>query len=338
VADHDGPEAVPPVAADEVAPYPAMPVVPKVDLYSSPHLLADSGIRHSLGWQDHRKAGPSFVVARLNRLGGIKVTDRFPLSEAGWADAWQSLADLDHGAAAVVAQRLAKLAARKDGAAALAALNAKSVRILEYAKFSGGSGAISLTRGRNYDVRFLSDRIMVCQNRSASSAAEIAYPEVEAVEASSTSSGRSAGEFVVLILACGLVLALLGLFVLGLIGLILGALVGGLIGAGIGSASGISDTTIRIKGGGSEFYFLQSGQRAEAVRVELSEPLRVIENARAAGPAATSASTEAVPQEPAGISPGSVPDQLTKLAALLQQDLITRAEFERLKADVIAGS
>lgn len=32
----------------------------------------------------------------------------------------------------------------------------------------------------------------------------------------------------------------------------------------------------------------------------------------------------------------SSPDQLSKLAALLQQDLITRAEFENLKAKLIA--
>jgi hypothetical protein len=337
VTNHESPQDVPPAAVEPAAD-PAMPVVPKVDLYSSPHLLADSGIRHSLGWQDHRKAGPSFVVARLSRSGQIKVTDRFPLTEVGWTDAWRTFADLDPAAAAVVAQRLAKLAARKDSAAALAALNAKSVRILEYVKFSGGSGATSLTSGRTYDVRFLSDRIMVCQNRSASSVAEMAYPEVEAVEATSTSSGRSAGEFVVLILVCGLVLALLGLLILGLVGLILGALIGGLIGAAIGSASGISDTTIRIKGGGNEFYFLQPGRRAEAVKIELSEPLRLIENARVTTPAEAPAATDAMPPDPARASPGSVPDQLTKLASLLQQDLITRAEFEQLKADVIAGS
>jgi hypothetical protein len=41
------------------------------------------------------------------------------------------------------------------------------------------------------------------------------------------------------------------------------------------------------------------------------------------------------PLEPAA---ASVADQLSKLASLLQQDLITRDEFEHLKAKVIAES
>jgi hypothetical protein len=341
VTGHEGPQDVPPAAA-ELAVVPAMPVVPKVDLYSAPHLLADHGIRHSLGWQDHRKAGPSFVVASLNPLGGVKVTDRFPLTEEGWADAWRTLADLDPAAAAVVAKRLAALAALQDAAVALDALAEESMRTLPHVRFSGGSGATRLISGQDYDVRFLSDRVSVCPSRSATAAAEIAYPDVEAVEASTTNSGRPTSEFIILIAVCGVVLAMLGLFVLGLVGLIFGAVTGGMIGAAIGSASGTAETTIRIKGGGNEYYFVLSGKRAEAVKIALSEPLRVIEIARpASAPAPTfpaPASSWPTPPEPAEVTSESVPDQLTKLASLLQQDLITRAEFEQLKADVIAGS
>jgi hypothetical protein len=52
-------------------------------------------------------------------MGGLKVQERFPLTEDGWRNAWQSLARSDGTAAAKVAARLEKRAA--DAAAASAA-------------------------------------------------------------------------------------------------------------------------------------------------------------------------------------------------------------------------
>src|SRR5215468_1908127 len=81
---------------------PAMPTIPRDELSPyrhTPYLLLYSGRRHSIGWQDNRKAGPSFVVARLGRLERIKVTERFPLTEQGWAEAWQVLSGRDASAA-----------------------------------------------------------------------------------------------------------------------------------------------------------------------------------------------------------------------------------------------
>src|SRR5258708_35922431 len=122
-----------------------------------PRLLVESGVRHSLGWQDHRKAGPSFVVVRVSGLDRIKVIERFTLTEQGWAAAWRALSGLDADAAAAIGARLGQLEAGKHAAAALVALDAESLRCLGQVTFNGGSGAGPLTKGQAYDMRFLGD-------------------------------------------------------------------------------------------------------------------------------------------------------------------------------------
>jgi len=66
---------------------PAMPAIPSGPLGRYPYLIIPDGQRHSLGWQNTRKDGPSFVVARIGIMGNDKVLDRFPLTEDGWASA-----------------------------------------------------------------------------------------------------------------------------------------------------------------------------------------------------------------------------------------------------------
>lgn len=87
---------------------PAMPAVPPGTLWrGSPYLISSGGQRHSLGWQDTRKDGPCFVVARTGgAMGNVKVLDRFPLTEDGWAGAWAALAELDATAAQAVARKV----------------------------------------------------------------------------------------------------------------------------------------------------------------------------------------------------------------------------------------
>jgi len=336
VVSHDGSQKVPQASAGLAPSAPEMPSVAPADLYSgTPNLLRASGVRHSLGWQDDRKAGPSFVVVRLSRLDNIKVIERFPLTEQGWATAWRALAALDAEAAVAVGARLARREAGRRGAAALDALDAGSLCCLRYVIFNGGSGTAPLTKGQAYDLRFLSDRIMISPRRSADAIVEVPYRDVETVEVSQSSPGRSPGELAVLILAVALLGALLGLFILGLVGALFGALVFGSVGAMIGAASGKIETIVRFRGPDAEFYFVIAGKRADALRIELSEPLRAIENARAAPVSETQPDDS---DGPADLATGSIPDQLTKLASLLQQGLITRDEFERLKAKLIADS
>jgi hypothetical protein len=98
----------------------------------------------------------------------------------------------------------------------------------------------------------------------------------------------------------------------------------------VGASSSRIEAIIRLRGRDAEFYFLHTEKRPDALRIELSEPLRPIENAHAAQAGDS--------DEPEDLEPLSIPDQLSKLASLLQQDLITRDEFDHLKAKLIAKS
>jgi hypothetical protein len=101
-----------------------------------------------------------------------------------------------------------------------------------------------------------------------------------------------------------------------------------MIGAMVGSSWTKVETTIRLRGRDAEYYFVNTENRPEVLRVQLSEPLIAIDRAHA---------LEADGQDkPTELAPESVPDQLGRLGSLLQQGLITRDEFELLKARLIA--
>jgi Short C-terminal domain len=324
---HDHGDEAAQVSADLVPPIPAMPSVPRSELYpGTPYLLADSTLRYNLGWQDHRKPGPSFVVTRNSRLGAIRIVERFPLTEQGWTGAWRTLSGRDARAAVALAAQLAKREAGRREADALAALDGESLCCLWRVTFNGGSGAVPLAKGKPYDVRFLADRIMVSAPRSGNAIVEVPYQDVETVEVSGTNPSRSPGELTALIAAFGLLGALLGFLVLGLLGLFLGAVIFGLVAAMVGAASTKIETVVRIRAADAELYFVDTQKRQDALRVALSEPLRAIGKAHAGQ------------DEPAQPTPESISDRLSKLAALLQQGLITRDEFEHLKAKLIAES
>jgi hypothetical protein len=60
-----------------------MPVVSDT-LWRSPNLIPVAGQRYTLGWQDAKKDGPCFLLARTGVMGD-KILDRFPLTQDGWA-------------------------------------------------------------------------------------------------------------------------------------------------------------------------------------------------------------------------------------------------------------
>jgi hypothetical protein len=65
------------------------------------------------------------VIVRRTALGSLKIVESFPLTEDGWAGAWQSLVSQNPAAAT---QILALLAAREAEAAGLRAQDADSRR------------------------------------------------------------------------------------------------------------------------------------------------------------------------------------------------------------------
>lgn len=319
------------VSADEAAAAPDMPIVPTNDLFRGrPMLLLNDGFQHSLGWQD-RKSGPAFVLARLRQYGSFRVIRRYPFDEPGWASAWQELSDLDPRAAAATAARLAAKDAASRAVAALTTLDAESAYCLRRVTFTGGTAGLRLTKGRAYDVRFLADRLMICLPSSTASLIEVPFRDVETLEVGGPGQvSMPTAEVLAIVLGLGLLGALLGLVVHRLLGLLLGGVILGLIGALIAVGSTKTETTIRLRAGDSEFYFLLSQKSPDAMRAELSQPITAISNARAA-----QAGKAAAAGEPAS-APESVAGQLSKLADLLRQGLITRDEFDHLKARLIA--
>jgi hypothetical protein len=308
---------------------PAMPRLKPTAVYrGSPRLLLESGNRYSLGWQDHRSAGPSFVVARLSQLGPPKVTERFPLTEEGWASGWRALTEVDAEAATAIAAQLADQEAGRLATAALAALEDEALYRLLNVTFRGGSGGVSLVKGHIYDVRFLADRLQICRPRVAVAVVEVPYPDVEAVEVGGPGLITwSAAEVLALTLGLALVGAVLGYVIHHLLGLSLGAMILGLIGAMVAASATRTETIVRIRRSDAEYNFMHAGMDPDALRTDLSEPFMAIHNARAVRPAGSGPAAARVSE--------SVADQLTKLAALMQDDLITRDEFERLKAKLI---
>ncbi len=295
-------------AGGSLSSVPAMPVVSATDLYrGSPYLVVQFGQRYSIGWQEARKDGPCFVIARISRLDTTKVVDRFPMTEAGWAKAWRALVRLDADAARASAARLAALAAAQQALAELAELNAASVSYLPSVLFLGGyAPAAELAVGTRYDLRFLDDRLAVLLAGRVDALFEVPYRDIEMIDIGGPglvkrwSPGEQAG------------LAL----VLGMPGVLLG----------------INDTKIqtifRINTADRELFFLNTQKLADALRIELSVPLKAIRDARAA----------VSPDQSATAAPESITDQLTRLASMLDAGLLTRTEFDHLKAKLIAES
>jgi hypothetical protein len=113
-------------AADGSAPVPAMPVIKAGELLAYPVILGGSGSGggwRGIGWQGwpEGKGGPGFVLTRRSVLGSVKVAERFPLTAAGRAQAWQALLRLDPASAESAALVLAQRASQDGGKVALAA-------------------------------------------------------------------------------------------------------------------------------------------------------------------------------------------------------------------------
>jgi Short C-terminal domain len=312
---------------------PPMPTVPASELYpGSLRLLVSSGVRHTIGWQVHRKAGPGFVVIRLTRLDSVKVVARFPLDPEGWESAWHALAELDPDVATAIGATLAARAEQRRAAE----LDSNTVRLWSMT-YDGGSGGAPLTQGQAYDLRFLDNRLTISLPAPGAAVAELAYRDVEAADVDGSDRSRSSGETIAVVSGVALGGALIGLVVLGLLGLFLGALLCGLIAGAAMASANTTKGILRLRGPDSEFFFSKTGQDPDRLRIALSQPLLAIARARGGGQPAPPYSGPPAPAEPAPAA-APIPDQLAKLASLLADGLLSRDEFEQLKARVIAQS
>jgi hypothetical protein len=130
VAEHSSPDAAKAADLQAVAPgrvtnpatdesavvpqsteVPAMPNIrPSEQTSDAPYPLLD-GPSPTIGWQfrPQKKGGPAYMIIRRSAFGMFKAVETFPLTEEGWASAWQALLKRN---ATAVPQVLAALKAR----------------------------------------------------------------------------------------------------------------------------------------------------------------------------------------------------------------------------------
>jgi hypothetical protein len=89
--------------------------LPGERLTTSQRFLAD-WLSPAIGWQfrPETKGSPVFVIARRTALGALKVIESFPLTEDGWARAWQSLVNLNPSAVSEVLAELKRREAKAE--------------------------------------------------------------------------------------------------------------------------------------------------------------------------------------------------------------------------------
>jgi hypothetical protein len=288
-----------------------MPAVSPDTLWRSPNLIPVTGQRYTLGWQDAKKDGPCFLLVRTGVMSE-KILDRFPLTQNGWGRAWNALVKLDADAAQAVAKALqdSRDAAAKSQAAS--ELEARTLNTLRGVTYLGGHvPESSITAGKQYDVRFLEDRLAVYACRQADVLAEVPYGQVERVEIGGPGLVKKGGGFV-----GG------GFGVTGAIeGMAIAAVLNGL------TAQTSIQTVVRIQGTGCELFLLHTSATPDQLRIGMSRTLSIIRSARATEVAGGS-------QQGVRAVSSSPVEKLTKLADMLEKGL-TREEFDLMKAKLI---
>ena len=294
---------------------PAMPVIRPSEQYTAiPFLLVD-GQPRMIGWQwlSAKKGGPSFVLVSRTAIS-LKVTDRFPLTQQGWAAAWQAFAERNPGSVPKCRARLQQRASeqrahteRYGPPPQMLELEQRTLACLRQAALLGGyAPEAAIAIGERYDARFLQDRLGIFPPHHWDALVQMHYSEIEDVEIGGPGLVKTGGRFVG------------GGF--GAAGALEGMAIASVLNA-LTTRTSVT-TIIRIQAASCELFLLWTQSTPEQLRMELSRPLGAI---RAAKPA-KSAKTSASPVE-----------ELAKLADMLQAGLITREEFDQFKAKLLQG-
>jgi hypothetical protein len=294
-----------------------MPTVPPSPVITSdewgdwPQLLVAETKHLSVGWQNRpaKKGGPCYLVGRTSVLGGgTKVVERFPFTADGWVKAWRFLMRNDRALADRLRDELTARADKARRAAELCGLDESAlVNLLAFTFVGGYVPGDIFTTGERYDLRFFSDRLVITPARSTETLIEWPYEDVQELEVG--------GQGIVSRLSreqqVGMTLAL------------------GVVGAAIAYTDTKIQTMVRIQAPGSELHFLCTTTTPDALRVQLSRPLGAIRAAQDGREVAGSS-------QPGGAVAAVA--ELSRLASLLESGLLTREEFDGLKARLLAGS
>jgi hypothetical protein len=188
------------------------------------------------------------------------------------------------------------------------AFAARPLALLHDVTYLGGYVPVTtISVGQRYSVAFLEDRLLIGGRRQTEALAALPYSEVEDVEIGGPGLVKVGGGFVG------------GGF--GVTGAVEGMAIASVLN-GLTSRTSIQ-TVVRIRGTNCELFLLHTRATPDQLRMELSRALGVIRAARAAGGAAPARSASPV-------------EELAKLADLLDRGLLTREEFDVMKAKLLA--
>jgi hypothetical protein len=303
---------------------PAMPDIRPSEQSANPYPVLE-GLSRTIGWQfrPERRGGPVFVLLGRGAVGLPKVLERFPLTEPGWARAWQALARQDPDAAGKIRGRLTErereqreLDQRFGTAPELAELDSRSLACLRPVVLLGGYApdTAAIVIGESYDVRFLEDRLAIYPARYWEARTEVPYSEVEDVEIGGPGLVKSGGGFVG------------GGF--GAVGALEGMAIASVLNT-LTTRTSVT-TIVRIQGTACELFLLYKRSTPEQLRITMSRALGAIRAARAA-------SAESIKAKTPPPGPASPIQELAKLAEMLRAGLLTREEFDQLKAKLLRG-
>jgi hypothetical protein len=186
----------------------------------------------------------------------------------------------------------------------MAVLTADSLAVVYGCKVLGGHG-LPVQPATSLTLVFRSDELVfVC----GEPVAEVPYAEIAALEIGGPGTQRHGGGFI----GGGFGAA--------------GAAEGMLIGAALNllTTRTTISTVVCLKTASAELFLHTSNQTPDALRMQLSPVFTILRQLETGGSGATQTS-----------GGGNAVDRLAKLAELLEKDLITREEFDRLKGDLL---
>jgi hypothetical protein len=285
---------------------------------------AEAGWKHTLGWEDRpeRRGGPCFIIVKATFTGSFRVIERFPLTDAGWRQAWKALVGLDRDSAAKALEALADRADAAGRKAELARLTAQTIGVLAGGRYIPGSGELpDIANGSRVDVRFVADQVVFLSWATAPRVlARFSYPDVVTVEVGGP-----------------------GRVMRGATGRrIFGGTAIGLETQILASMTTQIKTVVRFETTTCELFVVVSHTEPDVLRMQLSRALRAIREARGAagqpGAGGSPAAADEAGADARADGAASVVDQLARLASLLESGLLTREEFDRLKAGLLEGS
>jgi hypothetical protein len=312
MGDHSGALAAGGGGSAEGDGVPPFPVVTRPQAYRGfPTVLAEG--RCTIGW-DGQGGDTCFVTVRTGTFGGFDVVGRYPLTEGGWARAWQAFMELRPDRRTVRAVRLA-LAERQRAADRLAAareLEAETLAAVLEAVFLGGyCPDAGLTARSSYDLRFLRDRLVVLSAERPAQQTALAYADVTSIEIGGPGLVTSGGGYI----GGGLGPA--------------GAAEGIAIAAVLNALTRRTRITniIQIQAANTELFFLEAKTPPQDLRIRLSPGLVALGKAHAA----------AQPPAPDGApTTRTIIDELERLSRLYEKGLLTAEEFAQMKTRLIS--